>query len=48
MLVARWLWRELGLENILDGLASKTKVFGRKLRISESRWAGQGVRKEGL
>ena len=24
MLVARWLWRELGLENILDGLASKT------------------------
>src|SRR4029077_4256651 len=24
MLVARWLWRELGLENILDGLAPKT------------------------
>ena len=24
MLVARWLWRELGLEHILDGLASKT------------------------
>jgi len=23
MLVARWLWRELGLENILDGLAPK-------------------------
>src|ERR1700737_41448 len=24
MLVARWLWRELGLEKILDGLAPKT------------------------
>src|SRR6266436_3199927 len=24
MLVARWLWRELGLENILDGLVPKT------------------------
>jgi hypothetical protein len=24
MLVARWLWRELGLENILEGLAPKT------------------------
>jgi hypothetical protein len=24
MLVARWLWRELGLESILDGLAPKT------------------------
>src|SRR6201993_5454835 len=24
MLVARWLWSELGLENILDGLVPKT------------------------
>jgi len=33
MLVARWLWRELGLENILDGLAPKTSSVQKAGRL---------------
>src|SRR4029077_11048288 len=37
MLVARWLWRELGLENILDGLAPKTSRVQKagRLRLAD-------------
>src|SRR5499427_1707771 len=34
MLVARWLWRELGLENILDGLVPKTNDLQKAGRLS--------------
>src|SRR5271166_5550894 len=33
MLVARWLWRQLGLENILDGLAPKTNRVQKASRL---------------
>jgi hypothetical protein len=34
MLVARWLWRELGLESILDGLAPKTNGVQKPGKLS--------------
>src|SRR5258708_33576293 len=40
MLVARWLWRELGLENILDGLAAKTSSVQKARRLP---FADRGV-----
>jgi len=33
MLAARWLWRELGLESILDGLAPKTNSVQKADRL---------------
>src|SRR5262249_56748408 len=33
MLVARWLWRELGLESILDGLVPKANSVQETLRL---------------
>ena len=33
MLVARWLWRELGLESILDGLVPKTNSVPKAGRL---------------
>ena|SRR5712664_3837394 len=43
MLVARWLWRELGLENILDGLAPKTNRVQKAGMCRATVFRGNGV-----